>query len=98
MVLFCFAKQICNIFFNSFGDNVIESLKSGKNVKKWSRSNVKARKNLQIYSWYSLPDFKHDQRHFIQISSSNIPEMRPFALFSQFYKTVTMETMIVTKF
>ena len=36
----------------------------------------RGRKNLGIYSWYSLPDLKHDQKRFIPILSLNIPEMR----------------------
>ena len=41
----------------------------------------RGRKNLRIYSWYSLPDFKHDQKRFIRIPSLNVPEMRPLGTF-----------------
>ena len=30
---------------------------------------VSRQKNLRIYFWYSLPDLKHDQKHFIRIYS-----------------------------
>ena len=38
--------------------------------------------NLRIYSWYFLPDLKHDQKRFICIPSLNVPEMRPSGTFS----------------
>ena len=34
-----------------------------------------------IYSWYYLPDVKHDQKSFIRIPSLNVPEMRPLGTF-----------------
>ena len=37
--------------------------------------------NLRIYSWYSLPDLKHDQKRFIRIPSNNYPEMRSLGTF-----------------
>ena len=57
----------------------------------------RGRKNLRIYSWYSLPDLKHDQKCFIRISLLNVPEMRPLGTFGQFYQMVTKETTTVTK-
>ena len=67
-----------------------------ENKKKCPSSHVKAVKDLRIYSWYSLPDFKHDQKRFICILLLNIPEMRPLGTF-KFYRTVSMETMTITK-
>ena len=49
------------------------------------------------YSWYSLPDFKHEQKLLICISPLDIPEIRPLDTFSQLYQTVIVETMTVTK-
>ena len=60
-----------------FGDTVIQSLKSGKKTRKSSLVPMLRQENLRIYSWYSLPDLKHDQKRFIPIPSSNFPEMRP---------------------
>ena len=42
-------------------------------------SNLKGDKKIKvflIYSWYSLPDLKHDRERFIRIPLLNIPEMR----------------------
>ena len=39
------------------------------------------KKNLQIYSSYSLPDPKHNQKRFIRIPSVGVPEMRPIDTF-----------------
>ena len=36
----------------------------------------RGRTNLRIYSWYSLSDFKCDEKRFIRIPSLNVPEMR----------------------
>ena len=36
----------------------------------------RGRKNLLIYSWYSLSDLKHDQKRLLRIPSLNVPEMR----------------------
>ena len=36
---------------------------------------------LRIYSWYSLQDFKDDQKRFIRIPLLNVPEMRPLGTF-----------------
>ena len=52
--------------------------------------------NLRIYSWYSLPDLKHDQKCFIRIPSLNVPEIRPLGTFSQFHQMVAMGTMTAT--
>ena len=41
----------------------------------------RGRMRLWVYSWHSLPDFKHDQKCFIRIPSVNIPEMRPLGTF-----------------
>ena len=49
--------------------------------------------NTRIYSWYSLPDLKYEQKRFIRTPSSNVLEMRLSGTFSQFYQTVTMVTM-----
>ena len=38
-------------------------------------------KKLWSYSWYSLPDFKYDQKRLIRIPSLNVPEMRPSGTF-----------------
>ena len=51
--------------------------------------------NLRIYSWYSLPVLKHDQKRFIRIPSLNVPEMRPLGSFWSISQTVAMETMTV---
>ena len=70
--------------------------------KKWkSRKEVasfpcRSRKILWIYSWYSLPYFKHDQKRFIRIPSSNVPEMTEVfmhILVNFISRRVTMETM-----
>ena len=50
-------------------------LKSGK-IQKLASFPCRGRKNLPIYSWYSLPDLKHDQKRFIRLPSLNLPEMR----------------------
>ena len=44
-------------------------------------SGAPAMSRLLIYSWYSLPDLKPEQKHFISISSLNVPEMRPLHTF-----------------
>ena len=41
----------------------------------------KGMKSLRIYSWYSLPDFKYDEKHFTRILSLIFPEMRHFGTF-----------------
>ena len=78
------------------GGTVIQSLKSGKTQKVASLPR-RGRKNLGIYSWYFLPDLKLREKGFICIPSVNFLEMRPLGTFGQFYQTVTMETMTVTK-
>ena len=65
--------------------------------KKSSLVSMSRQKNLRIYSWYSLPALKDDQKRFIGIVSLNVTEMRPSGTFCQFYQTVTMETMTVRK-
>ena len=35
----------------------------------------RSRKELRIYSWYSLPDLKDDQKRFIRIPSLDVQEM-----------------------
>ena len=67
--------------------------------EKVASSHCRGRKNLRVYSWYSLSDLKHDQKHFIRMPSPNVPEMRPLGIFlGQFYQTDTVETMTVEKF
>ena len=63
-----------------FGDSVVQSLKSGKH-EKVAYFPGRDKKNLQIYSRCSLPDLKHDKKHFIRIPSLNVPEMRPLGTF-----------------
>ena len=41
----------------------------------------RGRKNLRVYSWYTMPDLKHYQKRFICISSLNVPEMKPLGTF-----------------
>ena len=54
--------------------------------------------NLRIYIWYSLPDLKHEAFRFVRIPLLNAPcRNETFRHFNQFYQTVTMETMTVTK-
>ena len=82
------SARIC---LNIFGDTVIQSLKVASFP-------CRGRENLRIYSWYSLPDSKHDQRCFIRIPSLNLPKTRHLVtLVMQFYQTIAMETMTVAK-
>ena len=90
------ANKSARSCLNIYGDSVIQSLKSGKHDKV-ALFPGRGKTNLRIYSWYYLPDIKHDQKRFICILSLNFQEMRPLSIFNQFYQTVTMETMTVTK-
>ena len=66
------ASKSTRICLNNFGDNVIQVLKSGK-TQKVASFPCRGRKNVRIYSWYSLPDFKHHQKRSIRISSLTFP-------------------------
>ena len=49
------SSRICT---NNFRDSVIQLLESGKTLKV-AKFPCSSRKNLQIFSWYSLPDLKY---------------------------------------
>ena len=53
------SARIC---LNIFKDSLMQSSKSGETRKS-------GRKNLRIYSWYSLSDLKQQQKRFIRIPS-----------------------------
>ena len=74
------SNKSARICLNIFGDTVVQSLKSRK-TRKVASFPFRDRKNLWIYSWYSLPDLKHHQKRFIRIPSFNFPEMRPLGTF-----------------
>ena len=76
---------------NIFGDSAIQSSKSGR-TRKSGLVPMSRHEGLRIYSWYSLPDLKHEQKRFIRSPSLSVPAM---ALFSQFYQTVTIGMMTV---
>ena len=77
-------NKSARIYLNVFGHTVTRSSKSGKHEKAASFP-CRGRKNLRIYSWYSLLHLKHDQKRFIRIPSLNVQERRPLGTFSQFY-------------
>ena len=72
-------------------------LKKWKNTKKRPRSHIEAGKTCSFIPGIPLPDSKHDQKCLIRISLLNLKEIRPSRTFSQFYQTVTMETITITK-
>ena len=93
---------VLSYYLKKFHKDLLENLWRFCNLNfgKWktrksSLVSMSSQENLRIYFWDSLPDLKHDQKHFISISSLHIPEMRPLSAFSQFYQLVTMETMTV---
>ena len=59
-------NKSARICLNLAGECVIQSLKSGK-TRKSGLVPMSRQENLRIYSWYSLPDLKHDQKGFILI-------------------------------
>ena len=61
-------------------DSVIQSLKSVK-TRKSGLFLCRGRNNLRIYSCYSLPYLKHDQKHLFRIPSLNVPKMRLLGTF-----------------
>ena len=72
-------KDLLEYFWNS----VVQSLKSGK-TRKMASFSCRSRKSLRFFSWYSLPDLKHDQKRSIRIPSLNVPEMSLLALLANF--------------
>ena len=56
-------------------DTVIQRTESGK-IRKVASFPCRGRKILRVYFWYSLPDLKHDVKHFISIPLLNFPEKR----------------------
>ena len=73
-------NKSARICLKIFGDSVIQSLKSGKQEKAASFP-CRSRKNLRIYSWYSLSHLKHNHKRFCRILSLYVPEMRPLGTF-----------------
>ena len=51
------------------------------------------RKNLGIYSWYSLPDLKHDQKRFIRI----LPKLPRNEAFRHYIFPRTVQSFITIK-
>ena len=68
------------ICLNIFEDTVMQSLKGGK-TRKVASFPCRSKKNLRIYSRYSLPDLKYDQKRFIRIPSLKFLETRPWSTF-----------------
>ena len=66
------SERIC---FNIFEDSVIQNLKIEKQ-ETVALFPCRGSKNLQIYSWYSFSDLKHDQKHFIHILSLRLSFMQ----------------------
>ena len=60
------------LFLSRFisADTVIQILKNGK-TRKSGLVPMSRQENLRIYSWYSLPGLKQNQKHVIRISSLN---------------------------
>ena len=81
MVRFVSLIKFARICLNILGNTVIQSLKSRK-IQKGCSVSCRGRRNLWIYSLYSLPDSKHDQKFYIRILSLHLPEMRPLGTFS----------------
>ena len=59
-------KNSARICLNIFGDFVIQSLENGQH-EKWPRSHVEEGKTCGFIPGSSLPDLKHEQKHFIRI-------------------------------
>ena len=68
--------------------------KSGKTRKSGLVAKSQQEKLADLFLVFPV---KHNQKRFIRIFSLNVPEIRSSALFSQFYQTVTMETMTIIK-
>ena len=86
MVLFCSSELICKNFREYVWRYCTPKFEQWKKKTKVTSFPCRCRTNMQIYSKYSLPDLKHDQKHFIRIPSLNFPKMRPLARLSQFYQ------------
>ena len=71
VVLYCYHEQIRKDlleYFRRFCNLKFEKWEKHEKVVSFSS---RGRKNLRIYSWYCLPDLKHDQKRFIRIPLSN---------------------------
>ena len=66
------SARICFIILE---DSVIQNLKIEKQ-ETVALFPCRGRKNLRIYSWYSLSDLKHDQKRFIHILSLRLSFMQ----------------------
>ena len=65
---------------DSLEDTVIQTLKCGETRKSGLVPKSRQEK-LRIYSQYSMPYLKHDQKRLIRIPSLNFPEMMPLGTF-----------------